>query len=906
MPPRGSSPRYAPRWYIKERVLDAADRPLETSTGASSTELLDVNVLSIVSAEYTARGVLKQSSSSYGALLASQTFDSNGRPVTLTFGDAAETERHFEYDDRMRLHTVQTYRGTPPLWSDPGYTTPSVGEPTQQLLLEDYELAYDLVDNVTQITDWRTPADWPSSTKPVTRTFDYDDDYRLLHTEYDYGGGTDTWTSPFVAENASLASVENEPRPSPHVSFNDRVLEQTHAYDHLGNIVGSTDNADGFFDRSLGAVTHGTATLGPHQLLSASNRVTASGSPRKGDLSASYDDAGNLTGLIVRRDGTCLPAGASCWQRFHYEWDELGQISRARRWDLSASSPNERDLNGDLTDALPGRAPDVELRYAYTAGGNRVLKTAVDPDSNQLHTVYIFSSLELRRTTFDGTDYVLNATTENVRLNGGGVTARVVYSEEDLPGLVSGGRHVFLELTDYLGSNTFVIDHETGELVEFTTYQAYGATESDYRPERWGSFRESYKFTGKEEDIEVGLAYFGARYLSVGLGRWLSPDAATIHGVAGDLNPYAYVHGRPTMAVDPDGNFAWDMVASVAASVVNPASAVFAAANIGTQAGMHLAQNGNFNSFGVNWGTQGVLGAIVTGHAASAASMGTGLAVGGAFGSSIWGAMAVGGLSGAAGGSAGYSAGAAIGAYEFTWTGLAASAGIGAGLGAATGALGHAFSDRPSAQEVRTQKAAGAAAYRASHSAGPVASQGGYRTAWEAARAALETYNPQSILSQNTGDILSTGREYGGLIYEQGGRYHYTSATISETEGTVDPWIQLKEVPADAQNRIVGDYHTHGGPHPEFDGEDFSGFHRGLGSSSPSMQAGTDIQESATDLIAHRGNILDTRRFTSFLGTPHGRFGIYNPHSGFVFHFSPNARLLPAGSAVPASVYSWH
>src|SRR5690606_41329465 len=55
----------------------------------------------------------------------------------------------------------------------------------------------------------------------------------------------------------------------------------------------------------------------------------------------------------------------------------------------------------------------------------------------------------------------------------------------------------------HLGSNTFIIDHATGELVEYSTYQAYGSTESNYRPERWSNFREPYKFTGKEEDVEV-------------------------------------------------------------------------------------------------------------------------------------------------------------------------------------------------------------------------------------------------------------------------------------------------------------------------------------------------------------------------------------------------------------------
>ncbi|MCC6382171.1 MAG: hypothetical protein IT304_06655, partial [Dehalococcoidia bacterium] len=71
---------------------------------------------------------------------------------------------------------------------------------------------------------------------------------------------------------------------------------------------------------------NGTPTSGPHQLRSASNRTLASGSPRKGDLSAAYDAGGNLTQLITRRDGPCLPAAASCWQRFAYAWDELGRL----------------------------------------------------------------------------------------------------------------------------------------------------------------------------------------------------------------------------------------------------------------------------------------------------------------------------------------------------------------------------------------------------------------------------------------------------------------------------------------------------------------------------------------------------------------------------------------------------
>ena len=52
---------------------------------------------------------------------------------------------------------------------------------------------------------------------------------------------------------------------------------------------------------------------------------------------------------------------------------------------------------------------------------------------------------------------------------------------------------------------------------------------------------------------QVGLTYFGKRYLSPYLGRWVSADPLAVHGLGGDLNAYAYVHGRLLNAVDPVG-----------------------------------------------------------------------------------------------------------------------------------------------------------------------------------------------------------------------------------------------------------------------------------------------------------------------------------------------------------------
>jgi len=105
-----------------------------------------------------------------------------------------------------------------------------------------------------------------------------------------------------------------------------------------------------------------------------------------------------------------------------------------------------------------------------------------------------------------------------------------------------------------LGSTSVVLDKATSEFVERSTFEGYGATESDYRPGRWQHFREDYKFTGKEEDAEVGLQYFGKRYLNAHLGRWPSADPLALHSPGeADGNLYAYVAGSVLKNIDPNG-----------------------------------------------------------------------------------------------------------------------------------------------------------------------------------------------------------------------------------------------------------------------------------------------------------------------------------------------------------------
>ncbi|NOU26338.1 MAG: RHS repeat-associated core domain-containing protein [Polyangiaceae bacterium] len=99
-----------------------------------------------------------------------------------------------------------------------------------------------------------------------------------------------------------------------------------------------------------------------------------------------------------------------------------------------------------------------------------------------------------------------------------------------------------------------IVDKASGELVENRTYRPYGDEEQDYRTARWQNLREDYGFTGKESDVEVGLIYFGKRFLVPSLGRWLNPDPLALHAPGkADLNLYAYVRGRVFASIDPLG-----------------------------------------------------------------------------------------------------------------------------------------------------------------------------------------------------------------------------------------------------------------------------------------------------------------------------------------------------------------
>jgi RHS repeat-associated protein len=127
------------------------------------------------------------------------------------------------------------------------------------------------------------------------------------------------------------------------------------------------------------------------------------------------------------------------------------------------------------------------------------------------------------------------------------------------------GSTVHCYLSDHLNSTSMVISG-AGAVEDESDYSPFG---TEYVLASSGL--NHYKFTSKERDSESGLDYFGARYYSSPLGRFITPDwAAKAMAVPyaefadpQSLNLYSYVRNVPTTRFDVDGHFQSSLIDKV-------------------------------------------------------------------------------------------------------------------------------------------------------------------------------------------------------------------------------------------------------------------------------------------------------------------------------------------------------
>jgi RHS repeat-associated protein len=318
---------------------------------------------------------------------------------------------------------------------------------------------------------------------------------------YDFHSGTGTAGSG--TDNGNVFGITN---------YRDQTRNQTFTYDAL-NRLASARNAG----------TDCTATvLGGLKKFWGNNYT--------------YDAWGNVIGKSLLQ----TPAPAAC------AGENLSVTADAHNWiHATGGADYQYDAAGNMTfNATPptqNYTYDQENRltgaagyaYTYDGDGNRVSKS-----NGSTGTLYWYMTPGI----VGESDLSGNLTDEYVFFNGERVARKSTNG-------------VFYYFSDHLKTASVITD-------------AAGVTkaESDYYP--WGGELQfvandsnHYKFTGKERD-ETGLDYFGARYYSNGLGRFVTPDwaakaTAVPYAEFADpqsLNLYSYVRNIPTTRYDTDGH----------------------------------------------------------------------------------------------------------------------------------------------------------------------------------------------------------------------------------------------------------------------------------------------------------------------------------------------------------------
>ncbi|MBF0246219.1 MAG: RHS repeat-associated core domain-containing protein, partial [Planctomycetes bacterium] len=233
--------------------------------------------------------------------------------------------------------------------------------------------------------------------------------------------------------------------------------------------------------------------------------------------SFTYDDDGNQT-----QDG-----------RFNYTWNGENRLIRAQtRGDLSSEVAIQRidfayDHQGRrfqkkvYTDHGSGFVLDYERRYIYD-GWNLIAEL---DGSNNLVKRYLW-----------GLD--LSGSLQGAGGVGGLLAMEVVAGTNS----ISAGNSYFFSY-DGNGNPVLLVNTTTGKVDQRYAYSPFGQQLLSAS----GDVDNDFLFSTKYRDCETGLIYYGYRYYSAEMGRWLNRDP--IEGEGG-LNLYGFVGNDPIGQID--------------------------------------------------------------------------------------------------------------------------------------------------------------------------------------------------------------------------------------------------------------------------------------------------------------------------------------------------------------------
>jgi RHS repeat-associated protein len=338
----------------------------------------------------------------------------------------------------------------------------------------------------------------------------------LLRGVYDYTTSLYNWATTTTSYNnrEQVTGITHSLQPSGSSAWTP-FMNLTYTYNTAqkndGNIVSVTDNLD--------------SSRNQQYTYDYLNRLSSAGSGSWANTYG-YDSFGNLNAKNnVAGSGETFNPGAPSTQN---------QFPSSFTYDGAGNMLND-GINSYTYDAEGRLASAGSVSYIYNGDGQRVIK------NDAAHYNHYYFLNKDGQTTVDATDGGHNWF--NFYFHG---QLYIRYDVNDWPGSFA---YTFF---DHLGSARAILDGN-GNVLQDKDYYPFGGTVAGMSS---NTTANPYQFIGKYHDDESGLDYFGARYNSSNIGRFLSPDDASDQSPENpqSWNLYSYTRNNPVTHTDQDGH----------------------------------------------------------------------------------------------------------------------------------------------------------------------------------------------------------------------------------------------------------------------------------------------------------------------------------------------------------------
>ena len=494
----------------------------ETKTVASHTQGNCDNCPEVWTTHYLydTWGRLQQMTYPDGEVL-TYAYDSGGLPRAATgvkLGVTTPYVQRFEYDEFGQHAFLRVGNG-----AETTYAYNPINRRLARLTAGDFQdlhYSYDLVGNITALSN-QVPIPVPSAMGgPVDQTFAYDGLYRLTQA-------TGQWRFSNKHQDYALSL----------------------AYDTIHNLTRKT--------QSDSVTTPGGSTV-PQKLTTYDFAYAYAGhgphqSTTIGDHAFSYDANGNQTGWNDLTSG----------KRRTIVWNEENRVQQ-----ISDNGQTTSFVYDDSGQRVIKRGKQGETAYInqfWTVRNRSVGTKHIFVGDTRIASKVIPGSAHLDPHSNDPFTSVLGQWWQQRAAqgwqNGTTTVKNPHFAGNAMPDILPEDNFIYFYHPDHLGSTSFATA-ATGDLFEHLEYFPFGET---WVSEQTNTQRLPFLFTSKELDEETQLYYFGARYYDPRTSVWQSADpilATYLQGMPqrgvlepGHLALYSYALNNPIVFKDLLGAF---------------------------------------------------------------------------------------------------------------------------------------------------------------------------------------------------------------------------------------------------------------------------------------------------------------------------------------------------------------